>query len=665
MEETHYKLQIETFHHLPRNNMSAFNPIPTARSDNDILKHLRELAKLVPDFSVDTTPPKGPRDSTRLATIYELAERTIRVARRRLLVLGNDDPNGQAYNDLLIALKELCRRISSVNFPVDHGNDDYFLQVFQALTTAFARLKLPATAYWLSTRLAHLQLRYFKDYAAFLPVLDAARMRVAKNPGAVKFAVDLAWTLDAALTELQSLPAEQRKAADPLLFEMQQTIELLPASHSKRQLLLDRLEHHSKWVKSPPGELEGWELLAEFKALEESQELNDATVEQFIHKYDALNLPFPSKLHSSFIRRLLANHKTAPAACSAFLQEHGPDVFLPDDYQFHQFKGKKYPALVLRVSRFLSDRLRIGKAKDCDWMTPFLEKGAAISPELKLLQGLYRLALVQDDQTKCRQLAAQMVRQDPNWFKHWDLLADAITDDPSSKLACLSAALLCPVSEPKYLSRAYKKWLVAAQSMASALPVADLLPRIREARMDFVNSETILSDLSQLAAPIKNSIFEDMPWIPAVIFSKGTRKKGVLEIALVLNGQKQLLRTRLEQYPAAIPLKTGAPVEVRIQTETGRPHIVDVRLRPDGNPWDALPPHQAVVIGATDIGNGLRIKIDKRQLVLPANRFPDVQNATPGSVLEVRLAINSRTNLWEPLKAHFSSSLKDEVASLT
>ena len=632
--------------------MSAFTPIPTARSDNDILEHLRQLSKLIPDFSVDTTPPKSPKDSTRLATIYELTERTIRAARRRLLALDNNDPNGQAYNDLLMALKELCLRISSDKFPVDPGADDYFLHVFQALTTALARLKLPATAYWLSARLAHLQLRYFKDYAAFLPVLDAARIRAAQNPGSVKFAVDLAWTLDAALTELQSMPAEQRKAADPLIFEMQHAIGLLPESHAKRPILLDRLEHHRKWVKSPPGELDGWELLDEFKALEETQELNDATVDQFVHKYGALNLPVPSKLHSSFIRRLLANHKTAPAACSAFLQDHGPDVFLPDDFQFHQFKGRKYPPLVLRVARFLADRLRIGKAKECDWIMPFLEKGAAISPELKLLQGLYRLALLRDDKTKCRHLATQMVRQDPNWFKHWDLLADTITDDPPSKLACLSAALLCPVSEPKYLSRAYKKWLVAAQSMVSSLPVADLLPRIRKARMDFVNSETILDDLSQLAAPIRNSIFEDMPWIPAVIFSKGTRKKGALEIALVLNGHKQLLRTRLEQFPATTPAKTGAPVDIRIQSITGQPHIVDIRLRPDGTPWDALPPHKAVVIGTTDIGNGLRVKIDKRQFVLSAKRFPNVQNAAPGSGLEIRLAINSRTNLWEPVEAH-------------
>ena len=569
-----------------------------------------------------------------------------------MLAPDNNDPNEKAYNDLLMALKELCLRISSDKFPVDLGNDDYFLHVFQALTTALARLKLPATAYWLSTRLAHLQLRYFKDYAAFLPVLDAARMRAAKNPGMVKFAVDLAWTLDAALTELQFLPAEQRQVADPLLFEMQQTTGLLPEAHAKRSLLLDRLEHHRKWVKSPPGELEGWELLAELKALEKTQELNDATAKQFVRKYDVLNLPVPSKLHSSFIRRMLASHKTAPAACSAFLQEHGPDVFLPEDHQFHQFKGKKFPPLVLRVARFLADRLRIGKAKECDWMTPFMEKGAAISPELKLLQGLYQLALVQANQTKCRQLATQMVRQDPNWFKHWDLLADAITDDPPLKLACLSAALLCPVSEPKYLSRAYKKWLVAAQSMESALPVADLLPRIRKARMDFVYSETILGDLSQLAAPIRNTLFEDMPWIPAVIFSKGTRKKGVIEIALVLNGHKQLLRSRLEQFPATIPTKTGTPVDIRIQSVTGQPHIVDIRLRPDGNPWDALPPHKAVVIGTTDIGNGLRIKIDKRQFVLSAKRFPDVQNSAPGSDLEIRLAINSRTNLWEPVEAH-------------
>ena len=243
------------------------------------------------------------------------------------------------------------------------------------------------------------------------------------------------------------------------------------------------------------------------------------------------------------------------------------------------------------------------------------------------------------------------------------MLADATGDNSSMKLACLSAALLCPVKEPKYHARVVLKWLKSARAAAPSELDANLLKQMHTERLGFSESPSILSALSLLASPVKSSLFKDMDWIPAVIFSRGTRKKGVLEIAFVLNGQKQLARTRLEQHPATIQAKVGDPIAIRIQTGVGRPHVVDVRTRPDGLSWDAVPPIMAEVLGAADIGNGLKVKTDKGVFVLTARRFPEVQQAPPGHHLALRLAINARTKLWEPVDAHFVPMPEGQTAT--
>ena len=144
-----------------------------------------------------------------------------------------------------------------------------------------------------------------------------------------------------------------------------------------------------------------------------------------------------------------------------------------------------------------------------------------------------------------------------------------------------------------------------------------------------------------------------MKWIPGVIFSKGTKIKGVLEIAFVLNQQKQLARMRLEHYPAMVQAKAGDPIEIRIRPTLGKPYVVDARIRPDGQSWDVLPPIEAEVLGGMDIGNGIKVKSEKGTFTLPAKRFPDLQHATSGQRVALRLTINARTKLWEPVDAHF------------
>lgn len=643
------------------------NPI----NDTQILEYLEALSKLLPVFTPDAILPSSPKESIRLASIYDLAERTISTAKKRIIELELQDDHGETYKSLRSALAAVCKRMTPRPFPTSFVKDEgYFLQVFQAITTAFSVLVLPHKASWYAKRLAIYRLTYFNDFDSYLPVLEASRKAADRNPGVVKYAVDLAWTLHAALNALRAYPTQRESSAAPLFLELEQTVSLIPEKRLDPRLT-QIVERHRHWIKSPPGEFEGWELLAEFKALGETQELNEANVNHLVAKYSSLKLSTPCKLHSSFTRRLLANQKNAPVACCAYFKQYGPETFLPEDFQFHQFKGRKYPPIALRTARFLAEQLLDRKLKDFGWVAPYLEAGASILPERKLLQGLYYLALKQEDHSKCRDLATQLVTVGPNWFKHWEMLADCILDDEPNRLACLSAALLCPVSNPKYLSKVFKKWLISAQkiSLADEMPgrhisggtmdfqvlASDLLIQMRSKRLQFAESKSIIAELFKLASPIKESLFGQLDWVPAVIFSKGSRKKGVLEVAFVLNDQKQLARTRLEQYPFAIKAKTGDPIAIRVQTQNGSPLILDIRERDSGKPWDSLPPVNVEVLGPTDIGRGIKVKSDKGKFVLLAKRFPDVQDLPSGVRGTIRLAINARTKLWEPVDAEFST----------
>ena len=649
----------------PPPNMTFTLSTATPKSDNEILGCLGVLAKHLPVYSAETPPSLPPNITFILAAQYELAERTIRAARERLHTLEELGSDHQVFDQISKSLKELCQRFLAIPFPQNFlDNDGYFLQVFQNLTMALSQLRLPANAYWLATRYALLRLQYFNDFEAFLPALDAARQRVARNPGKTKFALDLAWTLDAALKGLRPIPAQRESVAEPLFFELEQTIALIPEAR-RTKAILERVEFHRQWLKAPPEEFKGWELLKEFRTIQESQEPNEGTVDLFIQKYDALGITGPSRLHSAFIRLLLSVRETAPQTFLSFFRKHGPDAFSQEDHQPTLYKGKTFAPPALRVARALAELFAAIPAKEAAWIIPFLEKGVAYSPELKLLRTLYHISTIQGDRPKSKEYATQLVRQDPNWFKHWEMLADAFDDNNKMKLACLSAALLCPVTESKYHARVVSKWLKSAKAATPAELDANLLNQIQAMRLSFSKSPSILSALSLLASPVKSSLFKDMDWIPAVIFSKGTRKTGVLEIAFVLNGQKQLARTRLEQHPATIQAKVGDPIAIRIQTGVGKPHVVDIATRPSGQPWDAVPPIMAEVLGAADIGNGLKVKTDKGFFVLTARRFPEVQQVPPGRRLELRLAINARTKLWEPVDAHFIPMPEGQTATLS
>jgi|GEM_PF-2584178 len=327
------------------------------------------------------------------------------------------------------------------------------------------------------------------------------------------------------------------------------------------------------------------------------------------------------------------------------------DLLLPEDFKANSFtpagesKAVQQPALAETAHgayvRQLIKRLKeVGnlasssvetmsattiavRAEAAD-LLPRLEQLAEAHPEYNWM-GFHRaklLVALGGDLAGTLAALLPVVRRKSTEFWAWSLLGETLCPtDRATALACYYKASTCR-SEEMYLGKVREtlaNLLREAGHLSEAQLQLRLMVKAKEAeglRPSYAVSQLItqawfLADYSgeqRQAAALRQAWLEsaeqaaygDLPWQPVVLqyVSEETPEKPAKARLLPAadgSGEAKPLAVPLKNYRWLGKLAAGTPLQIRSENVAGRLKVVQLKPRPDGQPWDVWPPQIGVI----------------------------------------------------------------------
>lgn len=324
----------------------------------------------------------------------------------------------------------------------------------------------------------------------------------------------------------------------------------------------------------------------------------------------------PSKARSILLQAAL-KHKQA--LTTDWLNWWNLDCLRPEDWQLEEFNGRKPPMTLAEQALGAVTRCLLGgHPPDAAAINQFLPQFDAAIERLPAAQWLpyYKAKLqlrVHAELAVVLPLLLPIVRQKSTEFWAWHLLAETLeATGPPAALACLYRASTCG-SEEKFLG---KLRLKLARLLADTHP-GEARYQLDKAQATYASEgwplkgETLLLALQlkdHPAAPAEaahrewlalaeQTTYGDLPWQPVVLqrLTEETPERSATAFLLPSGADARPWRVLLKKYRWLQKLLPGSPLQLRGEEVVGRPRVVQLARRSDGQPWDVVPATVAVL----------------------------------------------------------------------
>jgi len=372
------------------------------------------------------------------------------------------------------------------------------------------------------------------------------------------------------------------------------------------------------WVKVQKNEEEKWTRSSLPSG--DSRFRHQTEAHQLLAQVARLPYAIPSEAHSALLKATL---HLKEKACPLKLLLVYPllDALRPEDYQSEEYEGRQQKPLAevafMALARELAAEASQFQSEIVAFL-PQLEKTIARLPAAQWLPFFKaKLQLSSGEASAALPTLLPIVRQKSGEFWAWNLLSETLeATNPAAALACLYRASICG-SEEKFLGKVRLK---LAQQLVTTHPgearwqlekmqaayAAEGWPIKGEALMlagqlkdhPAAPAETARQEWLNLA---EQTTYGDLPWQPVVLqfISEETTERPAMARLLPPGVSTKPVSVLLKKYRWLKKLPVGSPLQMRTEEVADRIKVVQLVARAEGQPWDTLPGHIAVINGFT------------------------------------------------------------------
>ncbi|GAB3638718.1 hypothetical protein GCM10027422_43080 [Hymenobacter arcticus] len=458
-------------------------------------------------------------------------------------------------------------------------------QLAEALTQGLAELAAKPTDVWAKRNLAWV----YHD-----------QLKLTASENSCEFLQTLA-----AVAKLDLGPEEEMLYPNVIWQVVKRLYALAKVSYPIAGWVKIRVDEADKWTRSSlPGA--------------DSRFRHRTEAHQLLAQAARLPYPIPSEAHSALLKATL-HLKEKASPLKLLLAAPLADVLRSEDYQGEEHQGKKQMPLAEQAYMALARELLAEASQHQAEIVAFLPQLEAAITRHPGYQWLpffkAKLQLSTGNAASALPTLLPVVRQKSTEFWAWNLLAETLEPtDPAAALACLYKASACG-SEEKFLGKlrlklarlladihpgearwqfdkaqatyAAEGWGTKGEALLLALQLANHPP---------VPAEAARREWLALA---EQTTYGDLPWQPVVLqfVSPETPEKPAMARLLPAGTTARPLSIPLRKHRWLQKLPPGTPLQVRTEITAERLKVVQLAKRPDGQPWDTLPGHVAVISG--------------------------------------------------------------------
>jgi hypothetical protein len=348
----------------------------------------------------------------------------------------------------------------------------------------------------------------------------------------------------------------------------------------------------------------------------------------------------------------------------------------PEDWQLEPFNGRKPPMTLAEQALGAAARSLLGSNPPNptainQWLPQFdtaIERLPAAQwlPYYKAKLQLRTYA----ELTAVLPLLLPIVRQKSTEFWAWHLLAETLeATDPAAALACLYRATTCG-SEEKFLGKVRLKlaglladshpgearWHLEKAQASYAAEGWNLKGEGQRLAVRFAAHPAAPAEAArrEWLALAEQTTYGDLPWQSVVLqrITEETADRPATALLLPSCTPAQPWRVPLRKYRWLQKLAIGSPLQLRGEEMAGRPRVVQLARRPEGQPWDVLPAEIAVL---TSVKPDQSVAFFVVRPGLSAFLRPadfDLTSVAAGEVLQLRLLAREKAGeTWQQVLA--------------